>query len=137
MLRLGGYINIIISFGHIIGLFCAEKMFEVTGIGHEMQLLSAVHPILPYALTVLVAVIFFIFGLYGLSATHPYKKLPFQKPVIFIISGIYLLRGFGELISHSWNGTNTYLETFYSLFAVIIGLLYLLGGLGSRLYRSA
>lgn len=30
MLQIGGYINIVIALGHLIGLFWAEKMFEVT-----------------------------------------------------------------------------------------------------------
>lgn len=30
MLKLGGYINILIAVGHIVGLFGADKMFEVT-----------------------------------------------------------------------------------------------------------
>ena len=33
MLKLGGYINILIAIGHIVGLFWADKIFEVTGIG--------------------------------------------------------------------------------------------------------
>ena len=36
MLKLGGYINIAIELGHIVGLFWADQMFEVTGIGKEM-----------------------------------------------------------------------------------------------------
>jgi hypothetical protein len=32
MLKLGGYINIGIAIGHIVGLFWADKMFEVTGV---------------------------------------------------------------------------------------------------------
>ncbi|PSL49897.1 hypothetical protein CLV51_1011237 [Chitinophaga niastensis] len=129
MLRLGGYINIIIALAHITGLFWADKMFEVTGIGHQMKALSAIHPILPYLLTVVVAIIFFVFGLYGLSATYLPIKLPFQKTGVFTIAGIYLLRGLGELIANALNGTNTALGTLYSVIAVIIGGLYLFGGL--------
>jgi len=32
MLKLGGYINILIAAGHIVGLIWANKIFEVTGI---------------------------------------------------------------------------------------------------------
>ncbi len=44
MLKLGGYINIFIAIGHLIGLIWAEKMFEVTGIGKEMVELSVSYP---------------------------------------------------------------------------------------------
>ena len=129
MLKLGGYINILIAIGHIVGLFWANKMFEVTGIGKEMTELTQRHYSLPYLLTIFVAIAFFIFGLYGLSADNKFRKLPFLKPIIFLIAGIYLLRGLRELISDSTQGTNSKFETVYSLFALTIGLLFLIGGL--------
>ena len=129
MLKIAGYINIIIAVGHIIGLFWANKMFEVTGIEKEMQELAQTHSSLPYFLTIFVTFVFFIFGLYGLSAGDKFKKLPFLKPIIFIIAGIYLFRGLGELIADKIHGTNSVNETFYSLFALTIGLLFLIGGI--------
>ena len=54
MLKLGGYINIIIAIAHIVGLFWADKMFEVTGIADVMALASQnIHPIYPYFLRLL------------------------------------------------------------------------------------
>jgi len=129
MLKLGGYINILIAIGHIVGLFWADEMFEVTGIGKEMTELAQTHTSLPYLLTIFVAIVFFIFGLYGLSSGNIFRKLPFQKTVIFSIAGIYLLRGFGELLADSILYTNSPTETIYSIFAIIIGLLFLFGGL--------
>lgn len=129
MLRLGGYLNILISVGHLVGLFWADKMFEVTGIGNEMTKLAQTNAALPYLLTVFVAIVFFVFGLYGLSADYKFTKLPFLKPAIFIIAGIYLVRGFGELIGDSVQGTNSATETLYSSIAIGIGLLFLIGGL--------
>jgi hypothetical protein len=130
MLRLGGYINILIAIAHIIGLFWADKMFEATGIGNEMTKLAQTHPSLPYLLTTFVAVVFFIFGLYGLSADNKLKKLPFLKPLVFLIAGIYLMRGIGELVFDiEKQQANQFWEIAYSLFAVFIGLLFLIGGL--------
>ena len=43
MLKLGGYINILIALTHILGLFWADKIFEVTGIGKEMTELAQTH----------------------------------------------------------------------------------------------
>ncbi len=104
-------------------------MFAVTGIGKEMQELSQINTSLPYLLTFFVAVVFFIFGLYGLSADNKFRKLPFLKPIIFIIAGIYIFRGLGELLADTIQGTNSLNETIYSLFALTIGLLFLVGGL--------
>jgi hypothetical protein len=133
MLKLGGYINILIAGGHIVGLFWADKMFEVTGIGKEMTELAQTHSSLPYLLTIFVAIVFFVFGLYGLSADNKFRPLPLLNPVIFAIAGIYLFRGIGELIFNSeQQQTNLFLETTYSLIAVFIGLLFLIGGLKKR-----
>ncbi|GIQ57690.1 hypothetical protein Flavo103_08260 [Flavobacterium collinsii] len=129
MLKLGGYINIVIAIGHILGLIWADQMFEITGIGKEMATLAQKHSTLPYLLTIIVAIVFFIFGLYGLSAANKLRKLPLLKTVIFLIAGIYLLRGAGELIADKIQGTNSIAETIYSLVAIIIGLLFLIGGL--------
>lgn len=103
MLRIGGYFNILISFGHIAGLFWAEQMFRLTGIEHKMQELSIIHFTLLYVLTVFVALVFFAFGLYGLSAAKQWIRLPFQKSGIYLISGIYFLRGLGELLADGLN----------------------------------
>lgn len=130
MLRLGGYINILIAIGHIVGLIWAKQMFEVTGIGKEMNELAQTHYLLPYLLTIFVAVVFFIFGLYGLSADNKFRKLPFLKLGIFAIAGIYIFRGIGELIFDiSKQEASPIAETIYSLIALAIGLLFLFGGL--------
>ena len=77
MLKIGGYINIFIAVGHIIGLFWADRMFEVAGIVKEMTKLAQTHSSLPYLLTIFVAIVFFIFGLYGLSADNKFENYHF------------------------------------------------------------
>jgi hypothetical protein len=130
MLKLGGCINILIAVAHIVGLVWADKMFEVTGIGKEMTELALIHSSLQYILTIFVSIVFFIFGLYGLSANNKYRQLPFLKPVIFAIAGIYLLRGIGELLFDlEKQQANQFLEITYSLIALLVGLLFLIGGL--------
>lgn len=129
MLRFAGYINILIAIGHLVGLIWGAQLFEVTGIGKEMRELAAIHASLPYLLTIFVAFVFFIFGLYGLSADNRFRKLPFLKPAIFIIAGIYIFRGLGEMIADALQGTNSATETLYSMVALSVGLLFLFGGL--------
>ena len=130
MLRLGGYINILIAIGHIVGLIWAKQMFEVTGIGKEMNELAQTNSLLPYLLTIFVSIVFVIFGLYGLSADGKFRKLPFLKLGIFAIGGIYIFRGLGELVfDMSKQEASPFVETTYSLIALAIGLLFLIGGL--------
>jgi len=129
LLRLGGYSNLLIASGHLVGLIWAERVFAITGIGNEMNELAQIHASLPYILTLLVSIVFFIFGLYGLSAGHKFRKLPFLKFGVFAIAGIYLFRGLGEIIWDTIQGTPSTIEMLYSLIALAIGLLYLFGGL--------
>ncbi len=129
MLRIGGFINIIIAIAHVIGLFWANQMFELTGIGNEMKELFEIHTTLPYLMTFFVSIIFFVFGLYGLSADNRIRKLPFLKTGIFVIAGIYILRGLGELIFDTLLKSNSVSESVFSLFALTVGVLYLIGGL--------
>ena len=138
MLQLGGYMNILIAVGHIVGLLWADQMFEATGIKEVMDGHAAIHPALPYLWTVFVAIVFFIFGLYGLSAAGQFRKLPLLKLGVFSVAGIYLLRGVGELIfGIPQQQANPVAETVYSLIAVAIGLLFLIGGLNKWVLKKA
>ena len=130
MLKLGGYINILIAIAHLVGLIWAKQMFAVTGISEDMNELSQINASFPYLLTVFGAIVFFVFGLYGLSADGKFKKLPLLKLGIFAIAYIYILRGVGELIYGIPRQQALPLaETIYSLVALGIGFLYLVGGL--------
>jgi len=129
MLKVAGVLNIIIAIAHIIGLFWAKQMFKITGAGEGMRELSKIHHTLPFLLTVIVAIIFYIFGIYGLFANSKTRKLPFLKFGIFMIASIYLFRGIGEQAYNIFKGTTTTSETIQSVVALIIGLLFLFGGL--------
>ena len=129
MLKIGGILNIIIAIAHIIGLLWAEQMFEKTGAGEGMRELAQIHYSLPYLLTVFVAIVFFVFGIYGLFANSRTRKLPFLKVGIFTIAFIYLFRAIGEQSYNLLKGTTTSSETIQSVVALVIGLLFLLGGL--------
>ena len=130
MLKLGGCINILIAIAHIICLFNAEYFFEITGIGENMRRNAEIHPLLPYVMTIFVSIIFFIFGLYGLSGAGKIKKLPLLKVGIFTIATIYLIRGVvGAIGNIGFESSFQWHHLLFSVCALGIGLLYLLGGL--------
>lgn len=130
MLKIAGISNFILSIVHLVSLFWAKQVFEAGGIGKEMNELSQIHPSIPYIVTIIVAIIFFVFGLYAFSADGRIRKLPLLKLGIFGIASLYLLRslmGVVEILIR--NDISVGLEVCYSLVALTIGLLYLLGGL--------
>lgn len=130
LLNIGGYINILIAIAHILCLYDAQYFFEITGVGGNMSRNAEIHPFLPYAMTILVAIIFFIFGLYGLSGAGKIRQLPLLKIGITIIAGIYLLRGLvGSVINIGFESSFQWHHLLFSICASGIGLLYLLGGI--------
>ena len=138
MLKTGGYINLLIALAHVVGLIWAQPFFEVTGVGREMRELSLVHPSMPYLVTLFVTVIFTIFGLYGLSAANRFRPMPFTKAAIFIIAFIYIARGTAQVFTDAiTEGEGLVLGTTYSLIALTIGVLYLVGGMKKWVFRTA
>ena len=59
----------------------------------------------------------------------PNGKFPYLKIGIFSIAGIYIFRGIGEILFHTISEISRTSETIQSLVALIIGLLYLFGGI--------
>lgn len=130
LLKLGGYINILIAITHIIGLLWAQEMYDYTGVGENMRRNAELHPLLPAAMTIFVAIFFFIFGLYGLSASGAIKKLPLLKLGVFTVAAIYLFRGVvGSVVNICVESSFQWHHLSFSFCAIGIGLLYLLGGL--------
>ena len=69
MLRLGAYLNFLIAIAHLVGLFWAEEMFEITGIANGMAIAAeTIRPLYPYFITVVVAIFFFKYGGWSLFA---------------------------------------------------------------------
>lgn len=128
LLKFGGYINLGISLLHFVGLLWANEMFQFTGVKNEMDKLSTVHISLPYLLTVLVGIIFAIFGVYALSVGNRTSKLPYKKTVIYGVALLYLIRGLGELFVDSLDYSMNASETLFSGIAITVGAAYGLGG---------
>lgn len=130
MLRIAGLLCFVFSLGHLLSLFWAKQVFEAGGIGKEMNELSQIQPLLPYILTIIVAIGLFIFGLYAFSADGKILKLPLLKFGIFGIASIFIIRAFMGIVDiFLKDDISIKLELVYSLGAFIIGMLYLLGGL--------
>ena len=97
-----------------------------------MNKLADIHPSLPYLATIFVAIVFTIFGLYGLSATGKFYQLPYLRIGILIVAGIYLIRGLGGIlgtITKTHKKVSPKKEYIFSSIASFIGILYLIGWL--------
>lgn len=106
-----------------------EKVFQIYGINKEMDMLAQLHPSLPYIITIVVALVFFVFGLYALSADGRIRKLPLLKLAVFGIAAAFLLRSVLGIIEMVFTDTSVSLELTNTLGAFFIGFLYLWGGI--------
>ncbi|MDU1889886.1 MAG: hypothetical protein E6767_04285 [Dysgonomonas sp.] len=129
MFKIAGILNFILAIGHLVSLIWAKQVFEAGGVGKEMEELALIHPALPYLLTVFVAIILFIFGLYAFSADTKIGELPLLKIGIFGIASIFILRAFAGIIEILISDVSVVRELAYSSTALFIGLLYLIGGI--------
>jgi len=129
LLRIGGYMNILIAIAHIVGLIWADQMYEFTGVGRQMEDLSRIHSAYPFLLTLFVSIAFFIFGLYGLSAGEEIFALPFLQNCTYLIATVYLLRGLGGLALEKFQDFPSSNQIIFSSIATSIGLFYLVGAL--------
>ena len=92
-LRIGGWATIAIGILHFVGLLFPWRFFRWTTIEPKMRDLSQKHEALPYALTVLTGGAFVGAGLYALSATGAWRRLPFVGAVLPAVATGFLTRG--------------------------------------------
>jgi hypothetical protein len=127
-LIIGAYINIILFLGHLICLISLETIFKFYGIADLMNKFAETYGnSFPYIITIIISLCFLACALYALSACGIIFKLPFIREVIFVIVIIFILRalwGISIMLNHF-----TYLELSSTLASMIIGLLYLFGGI--------
>lgn len=132
-LLVGGVLNIAIGFLHIAIVFLGPWAYEYFGAGHAMTRLAREGSLIPPLVTLGVAGIFWIFGLYGLSGSGHYRQLPLLVPVLWLIAVVYTLRGLFIIPLFFAQTAGTSLppnDYIYSAVALFIGFCYMAGARG-------
>lgn len=130
MLKLGGILNFVLAAGHLIAMIWLDKVFKIWGIDEQMGELSGIHPSLPYIITICVALGLFVFGLYAFSANGNIRKLSFLKLGVFGIAALFIFRALAGVMEILFTDVHSSsLEIGNSLVSLLIGVLYLAGGL--------
>ena len=105
-LRLGAILHFIIAIGHVGCLFALDEAFDAYGIKDIMHNMVFGHVWMLYALTICLALVFTLAGLYALSASGDIRQLPLTRTAIFVIIVLYSLRalagGWACLMDFSW-----------------------------------
>lgn len=124
MLKTGAILNFLIAAGHLAclpWLYPVLSIYRIDGIMETLALRYGAA--IPYLLTVAIASIFAVFGLYGLSGAGVIRRLPLLETGIYTIATLFLLRAVAEM---AVTGHAPLADSTGALAAV--GTLYLLDG---------
>lgn len=115
---------------HVAIAFSGTPAFEYFGAPGNLVDAAARGSAVPALVTLIIALVFALFGLYALSGAGRAPDLPARRIVLVGISGIYLLRGFvavPELVLLLHTTTLPARMLGFSLVSLAIGVTYTVG----------
>lgn len=134
-LILGGSLSVAIALLHIAIIFGGAPAYRFFGAGEELAELAAAGSVLPALLTLSLAGIFTLWGLYAFSGAGLIRPLPLLRLGLAVIAGIYTLRGIGFVPQVFWLATSPQAvapqEIAFSLVSLLVGIAYLVGTISS------
>jgi hypothetical protein len=92
-LLLGAWLSLLAGLLHIAIIIGGAEWYRFFGAGERLSTLAADGSPLPAVLAAGVALILFLWAGYAFAGAGILSPLPFLKPALIIISGIYLARG--------------------------------------------
>jgi len=135
LLIIGGTLSVVASLLHIAIIIGGSAWYRFFGAGEGMAQLAESGSTHPAIITVIIAITLALWAMYAFSGAGIIKRLPLLKPVLVIISVIYIIRGvFGIPIviylDHPYLNELEEKMTFMIFSSVIslsFGLFYLIG----------
>ncbi len=88
----GSILHFMIGLGHLLCLFCLDKVFTIYGINEIMNEIATYGAIFPYLITVCISIAFFLAGSYGLSVLGLIHRLPLQKAAVITMLIVFFGR---------------------------------------------
>ncbi|MCR9133109.1 MAG: hypothetical protein NXI08_11060 [bacterium] len=128
----------IIAITHVGIAIVGGDWYVFFGAGQEMADMDASGSWYPFTLTMIIALVFSIWGCYALSAIGEIRRLPLQKTALRIISAVLLLRGLSGFIlpfvsNHPFILQNS--NSFWMITSAIssaLGVFFLMGLIGMK-----
>lgn len=131
VLELAGWLSVAIAALHVVIVFFGAPAYRYFGAGEDMARQAEAGSLVPAALTLVIAAVFGIFGLYAFAGAGRFRRLPLLRIGLAVISAIYLVRGLSllpELASYAQDsGTVPPRYLAFSFTSLVIGLFYLAG----------
>ena len=124
----GGILSIAASLLHVAIIFGGADWYRYFGAGEEMATMAEKGSWVPPLVTSVIAFVLFVWGLYAFSGARALNHLPFIKPVLVLVSAIYLVRGLGLIPAFIFmpEQVDAFL-VWSSLVSLIFGLFYAIG----------
>ena len=94
----GSIFSFAVAILHIAIIFGGAPAYRYFGAGEEMAQMASSGSVLPALATLLIAVIFALWGLYALSGAGVIRHLPLLRTGLVFIASIYTLRGIGIIL---------------------------------------
>ncbi len=129
MLKLAAAASFAIAILHLAIIFLGPEAYVAFG-APDLGALEAQGSRTPDLLTLVLVVVFTVFGLYALSGAGTIRRLPLLAVGLIAIGTIYTLRGLGviaELLQLAGGAAVPARQVLFSLVSLGIGLLYLMG----------
>ena len=142
-LKIAASLSFIAALLHVTIIFGGSDWYRFFGAGEGMAKLAETGSIEPTVITLSIAAILSVWGLYALSGAGVVFKLPLLKLGLWLITAIFFVRGVAGLIlpfvtTHpaiTQNSVNFWLVS--SLICCVIGAFYFLGTKNSWEYISS
>jgi hypothetical protein len=129
MLKLAAAASFAIAILHLAIIFLGPEAYTAFG-APDLAALEAQGSRTPDLLTLVLVVVFTLFGLYALSGAGVIRRLLFLAVGLIAIGTIYTLRGLGvipDLLQLARGAAIPVRQIVFSLVSLGIGLLYLMG----------
>ena len=129
LLRIGAWLNFGIALAHVAIAAVGPRAYLYTGRA-DLAAQAQAGSRLPALLTLGLAFVFLVFGLYALSGAGLIRRLPLLRVGLLAIGSLYTLRGLIVILDilRLVRGAGYPLrQTVFSALALAVGVLYLLG----------
>jgi hypothetical protein len=127
---LGAVGSFAVSMLHLWIAWKGASAYRFFGAGEAMALMAEKASPIPALVTLVIALVFAVFGWYALAAARLVAALPLQATVLWSIGSIYTLRGLAVLVELAmlWRGRKVPPQNpWFSLASLSIGLVHLWG----------
>ena len=127
-LTFAAFLSFVAAAIHIAAIIGGGDWYRFFGAGEDMARAAERGSVVPHLMTLAIAAMLTVWGLYALSGAGRFPRLPLLRTGLIVISAIYLLRGLVIVPAFIVNGANVQPFILWSsLIVLVYGLAYVVG----------